>query len=151
MQAIPHFGYCDEVVMDGVIAARAAVRPLAASRGLPLSFLPFLVKAASLALLDFPALNATLSPDGSEVTRRGAHNIGVAMDTPRGLIVPVLAAVQDRSLFDIAAELKRLQALAADGKLGGGDLADGTFTLSNIGAVGGTYASPILVAPQVSN
>lgn len=147
---MPHFGYSDEVDMEGLVAARAALRPVAEARGLKFSFLPFILKATSLALADFPSLNAHVAPDASEVTQRGAHNIGVAMDTPRGLIVPNVKAVQDRSLLDIAAELGRLQALAAAGQLGEADLAGGTFTLSNIGAIGGTYASPILFTPQVA-
>ena len=72
------------------------------------------------------------------------------MDTPRGLLVPNVKGVQGRTVMEIAGELARLQALAAAGKLGADDLADGTFTLSNIGTIGGTYASPVLFAPQVA-
>ncbi len=125
--AVPHFGYCDEVVMDALIEARAALKPAASAAGLKLTFLPFLVKALSMALETHPGLNAQLSGDGQELVLRGAHNIGVAMDTPRGLIVPNVKSVQARSVLEVAQELARLQALASAGKLGEEDLADTTF------------------------
>jgi 2-oxoisovalerate dehydrogenase E2 component (dihydrolipoyl transacylase) len=126
--SVPHFGYSDEVTMDALIELRAAVKPLAEARGVKFSYMPLILKATSMALKAFPHLNAALSPDGAELILRGAHNIGVAMDTPRGLIVPNVKAVQERSVLDIAHELTRLQGLAAAGKLGDADLADGTFT-----------------------
>lgn len=147
---VPHFGYCDEIVMDSLINAREALKPLAAERGIKLSYLPLIVKATSLALAAHPSLNAHVAPDASAVTIKGSHNIGVAMDTPRGLIVPNIKAVQARSVLEIAQELLRLQGLAAAGKLGEEDLSGGTFTLSNIGTIGGTYASPVLFVPQVA-
>lgn len=147
---VPHFGYCDEIVMDGLMAARDALKPLAGERGIKLSYLPLIVKATSLALAAHPSLNAHVAPDVSSVTVKGAHNIGVAMDTPRGLIVPNIKHCEVRSVFEIAAELARLQALASAGKLGEEDLSGGTFTLSNIGTIGGTYASPVLFVPQVA-
>ncbi len=125
---VPHFGYCDEVVMDALMALRGALRPAAEAAGVPkLTFLPLLLKAASLALTQFPTLNAQLSADASELILRGPHNIGVAMDTPRGLIVPSVKGVQALSVLEIAAELARLQALAAAGKLGEAELGDTTF------------------------
>ena len=132
----PHFGYCDEVVVDGLMAVRAALKPAAEAAGLKLSFLPIILKATSLALAAAPGLNGHVSPDASQLTQRGAHNIGVAMDTPRGLIVPNVKGVQGLSILQIAAELARLQALAAAGKLGEADLTDGTFTCVE-GGLGG--------------
>lgn len=148
--AVPHFGYSDEVQLDALARLRKDMKPLAEERGVKLSYLPFILKATSMALRQFPSLNAWAAPDGSSVTLKGAHHIGVAMDTPRGLIVPNVKDCQDRSVMSIAGELARLQSLAAAGKLGEGDLKGGTFSLSNIGAIGGTYASPVLVVPQVA-
>ena len=148
--AVPHFGYCDEVEMDAAAALRAQLKPLAAERGVKFSFMPILLKAISIALLDAPGLNAWVNEDCSTLTLKGSHNIGVAMDTPRGLIVPNVKDVQARSLMEVASELTRLQALAAAGQLGEEDLRDGTFALSNIGAIGGTYASPVIMQPQVA-
>lgn len=147
---VPHFGYCDEIEMDGLIALRDRLKPLAASRGVKLSYMPMILKATSLALNQYPDLNAHIAADASEVTIRGSHNIGVAMDTPRGLIVPNIKDCQARSILEIAQELNRLQGLASQGKLSEDDLAGGTFTLSNIGAIGGTYASPVLFVPQIA-
>ena len=126
--AAPHFGYCDEVVMDGLMSVRAVLKPAADAAGLKLSFLPLIIKATSMALTSFPLLNGHVASDVSEVVQRGSHNIGLAMDTPRGLIVPNIKGVQELSVLQIAAELGRLQALASAGKLGEADLADGTFT-----------------------
>ena len=81
---------------------------------------------------------------------KGSHNIGIAMDTPSGLIVPNIKNVQDLSILEIARELNRLQELGAAGKLEKQHLEGGTFTLSNVGAIGGTYASPVLFLPQVA-
>ncbi len=148
--AVPHFGYCDEVSMDNLMALRKQLKPLAEARGIKLSYMPFIIKAASLALKQYPDLNAGVSPDGTEWTVKGSHNIGVAIDSPRGLIVPNIKGCQERSLFDIAYELNRLIDLAQAGKLGNEDLSGGTFTFSNIGAIGGTYASPVLNLPSVT-
>ena len=126
--AAPHFGYCDEVMMDGLMSLRATLKPAAEEQGLKLSFLPIIIKATSLALTSFPGLNAHVASDASEVTHKGSHNIGVAMDTPRGLIVPNIKGVQELSILQIARELARLQGLASAGKLGEADLTDGTFT-----------------------
>ena len=112
-------------------------------------YMPFIMKAASLALREYPMLNAHVNADCTEITHRAAHNIALAMDTPAGLLVPNVKNVESKSVMEIAAELNRLQELGAAGRLSGEDLKDGTFTLSNIGVVGGTYASPILVVPQV--
>lgn len=147
---VPHFGYCDEVRMDGLIDLRQRLKGEADRRGLKLSYMPMMIKATSLALRQFPELNATVDAEATEIIQRGSHNIGIAMDTPRGLIVPNVKNVQDKSLFDVAADMQRLMALAAEGKLGEADLADGTFSLSNIGAIGGTYAAPVLMRPQVA-
>lgn len=136
--------------MDSLMSLRSQLKPLAEARGVKLSYMPFIIKAASLALKQFPELNAGVSADGTEWTVKGSHNIGVAIDSPRGLIVPNIKGCQERSLFDIAHELNRLIALAQAGKLGNEDLSGGTFTFSNIGAIGGTYASPVLNLPSVA-
>jgi 2-oxoisovalerate dehydrogenase E2 component (dihydrolipoyl transacylase) len=126
--ATPHFGYSDEVRMDGLIEARAVLKQAASEKGVKLSYLPFILKAASLALNSFPTLNATVSTDLTEKVIRANHNIGVAIDSPRGLIVPNIKRCQERTVFEIAQELQRLQTLAADSKLAEDDLSGGTFT-----------------------
>ena len=122
-----------QLMMNNASAMRRALKPLAEEKGIKLSYMPILIKAASLALRDFPILNSSLSPDETEILYKAAHNIGLAMDTPNGLVVPNIKDVQDKSILDIAADINALQQKGAAGKLGPADLAGGTFTLSNIG------------------
>jgi 2-oxoisovalerate dehydrogenase E2 component (dihydrolipoyl transacylase) len=147
--SIPHFGYCDEVVMDELVKLRKDLKSMAEKKGVKLSYMPFIIKACSLGLKNYPILNSSLSSDHTEVIYHGSHNIGVAVDTPTGLVVPNIKNVQDLTLFEVAEELNRLIELAKINKLPPSDLSGGTFSLSNIGAIGGTYAKPVLVVPEV--
>ncbi|KAI4882242.1 hypothetical protein NFI96_020066, partial [Prochilodus magdalenae] len=147
---IPHFGYCDEVDLTQLVRLRSELKGLAESRGVKLSYMPFFIKAASLGLLQFPILNASVDEGCQNITYKGSHNIGLAMDTAQGLLVPNVKGVQALSVFDIAVELNRLQALGSAGQLGTGDLTGGTFTLSNIGSIGGTYTKPVILPPEVA-
>ncbi|XP_069823651.1 lipoamide acyltransferase component of branched-chain alpha-keto acid dehydrogenase complex, mitochondrial [Dendropsophus ebraccatus] len=147
---IPHFGYCDEVDVTALVKLREDLKSVAEARGVRLSFMPFFLKAASLGLLQYPILNASLDESCQNITYKAAHNIGIAMDTLQGLIVPNVKNIQVRSIFEIAAELNRLQSLGSSGQLGAADLTGGTFTLSNIGSIGGTYAKPVIMAPEVA-
>lgn len=162
---IPHFLYADEIDFTELAALRTRLnKVLSASSSswapvVPqtegvskLSYLPFIVKAVSIALQQYPILNARvdLSSDKPGLVYRSQHNIGVAMDTPSGLLVPVIKNVGAHSILTIAAELSRLQALAVAGKLSHQDMAGGTITVSNIGSIGGTYCSPVIVDGQVA-
>lgn len=147
---VPHFGYADEIVMDGIMDVRTHLAAIGKARGVKITYMPIIIKAASMALVQHPDLNSHVNDECTEITYKAAHNIGVAMDTPQGLLVPNIKNVQDKSILEIASELNRLQALGKDGKLGPSDLAGGTFTLSNIGIIGGTYLSPVVVVPEVA-
>ena len=147
---IPHMVYADEINVNQLLAYKKQ-----------LPFLPFIIKAVSQSLHKYPLLNASFfdnnqgsssNPKNSSITLFRNHNIGIAMDTPRGLIVPVIRHVQEKSIVEIAAELKRLKELATQGTVPSEDLQGATFTLSNIGAIGGggTYMSPIITPPQVA-
>jgi 2-oxoisovalerate dehydrogenase E2 component (dihydrolipoyl transacylase) len=146
---VPHLGYCDEIQMDNLMALRARLKPVAEKRGVALSFLPFMLKAASLALHEYPLLNARLSPDGTELIHRGAHNIGFALASAEGLLVPNVKNVDQLSVFEIATELARIIEAGRTGRLPASDMTGGSLTLSNIGTVGGTYTSPVLLLPEV--
>ncbi|KJZ73539.1 hypothetical protein HIM_07095 [Hirsutella minnesotensis 3608] len=161
--AIPHFLYTDEIDFSDLVALRARLnRVLAqspeagASGGLPakLSYLPFIIKAVSLTLYRYPLLNARVDVDAASgrpsLLMRSQHNIGVAMDTPQGLVVPVVKDVASLNILAIASELNRLQGLAQTGKLAPGDMSGGTITVSNIGNIGGTYLSPVVVEREVA-
>lgn len=147
--SIPHFGYCDEIDMSNLMTVRDKLKDAAKSQGVSLNYLPFFIKAASLAMLSYPDINSTLSPDMKFITRLAGHNIAIAIATPSGLVVPNIKQVQNLSIHQISLEIQRLVSLANANKLNASDLTGSTFTLSNIGSLGGTYASPVLVSPQV--
>ncbi|XP_032157303.1 lipoamide acyltransferase component of branched-chain alpha-keto acid dehydrogenase complex, mitochondrial [Mustela erminea] len=147
---IPHFGYCDEVDLTELVKLREELKSIASARGIKLTFMPFFLKAASLGLLQFPILNASVDENCQNITYKASHNIGIAMDTEQGLIVPNVKNVQMCSIFEIATELNRLQKLGSVGQLSTTDLTGGTFTLSNIGSIGGTYAKPVILSPEVA-
>lgn len=148
--AVPHFNFMDELRMDELAAVRASLKGSPLLGGAKLTALPLLLKALSVALLEHPRLNATANADCTEVVLRANHNIGVAMATPSGLVVPNVKGVQAKSIGEIAAELERLQRLAHDSALPPEDLTDGTITVSNVGTIGGTYAAPLLNLPEVA-
>ncbi|CAK7211198.1 hypothetical protein SBRCBS47491_001032 [Sporothrix bragantina] len=167
---IPHFLYADEIdftqlysLRQRVNATLARAAKTAAATGneaaapvvAKLSYMPFIIKAMSMALHQYPVLNARVEVPADNAGKpnliyRSQHNIGVAMDTPIGLIVPVIKNVNARSVMSIASELVRLQNLAKAGKLAPSDLQGGTITVSNIGNVGGTYLSPVIVEREVA-
>ncbi|RFU36016.1 hypothetical protein B7463_g339, partial [Scytalidium lignicola] len=156
---IPHFVYADEVDYTNLFSLRKRLNKTLAKEtsSFPvtkLSYLPFVIKATSLALNSYPILNARVDTDPTSqkpvLVMRSQHNIGVAMDTPQGLLVPVIKNVATLSVLDIAVELQRLQGLAALGKLSSTDLTGGTITVTNIGSIGGTYVSPVIVDTTVA-
>lgn len=155
--SIPRFLYADEIDFTSLSKLRVRLKGSSLQNtldnGLKISFLPFIIKALSISLHQYPTLNARV--EISDVTNkpsiilRSHHNIGVAMDTPSGLLVPVIKNVSNLSVACIASELARLRDLASDGKLTRKDLSEGTITVSNIGSIGGTYVSPVVVENEV--
>ncbi|KAL6424506.1 hypothetical protein ACFW04_009925 [Cataglyphis niger] len=147
--SIPHFVYSDECNVNRVIQCRNEVKDSLRDGGVSLTLTPFFVKAASRALEQYPELNAWLNEEDRTLRILDNHNIGVAMDTPKGLVVPNIKNVQNLSVLAIARELNRLQELGRKSSIPLGDLVDTTFSLSNIGVIGGTYTKPVIVPPQV--
>lgn len=157
---IPHFLYSDEVDFTDLVHLRSRLNkvlsqtPAAPGQVTKLSYLPFIIKAVSMALYQFPILNSRVDIDPAtnkpSLIMRSQHNIGVAMDTPSGLLVPVIKDVGSLNILSIAAELSRLQGLAVQGKLTPADFSGGTITVSNIGNIGGTYLSPVIVEREVA-
>ncbi|KAI1501759.1 2-oxoacid dehydrogenases acyltransferase-domain-containing protein [Biscogniauxia marginata] len=157
--SIPHFLYADEIDFSQLYELRQRLNKVlsqSAKEGeiSKLSYLPFIIKAVSLALYQYPILNARvdIDPQTSKpvLVHRSQHNIGVAMDTPSGLLVPVLKNVGAKNILSIANELAYLQSQAFAGKLSLQELSGGTITVSNIGNVGGTYVSPVIVEKEVA-
>jgi pyruvate dehydrogenase E2 component (dihydrolipoamide acetyltransferase) len=120
------------------------------SQGVKLTTMPFLIKACAVALRQHPIVNASVSDDGAEIIYKEYVNIGVAVDTERGLVVPVLRDADRKNIPQIARELSQLAELARDGKYTIEDLRGGTFTISNLGAIGGTYSTPIINPPEAA-
>lgn len=147
---IPHFTVSDELVMDELIALRKALKPEFEKQGVKLSFMPFFIKALSLALHEFPVVNSRLNKDESELHYLRSHNIGMAVDSKIGLLVPNIKNVQNLSLFEVAKECDRIIASAREGKLSNADLSNGTISISNIGAIGGMTATPVINKPEVA-
>lgn len=145
---IPQFGYCDEVRMDALISLRKKIKEIPQYENV--TYLPFMIKALSRALMSHPELNAVVPDDVDSVIYKGSHNIGVAVDTQNGLVVPNIKNVQAKDVLEVSSELNRLTALAHQQKLRPSDINGGTFTLSNIGAIGGTYTKPLLLPPEVA-
>jgi 2-oxoisovalerate dehydrogenase E2 component (dihydrolipoyl transacylase) len=147
---IPHFGYGDEILLNSLASLRSTLKPYASQHNVSLSYMPFFIKAASLSLLQYPVLNSSIAEKEDEIIYHGSHNIGIAMDTPKGLIVPNIKNCQNLSVMEIAMELNRLQADAGGNGIASADLMGTTFSLSNIGAIGGTYMVPVINTPQVA-
>lgn len=148
---IPHFGYNDEFAVDQILSLRSSL--LAAVErdyGIRLTPMAFYLKALSITLTEHPQLNAHYESESGAVRRYTSHNICLAVDTDHGLSVPVLRDVQTLSIIEVAREANRLAEAARANRLPSTDLTGGTITVSNIGSVGGTTASPVILSPQVS-
>jgi 2-oxoglutarate dehydrogenase E2 component (dihydrolipoamide succinyltransferase) len=138
-----------EVDVTRVAALRARAKTgFAAREGVNLSFLPFFVKAALEGAKAYPVINSTLSEDIKEITYHGSVNLGIAVDTPRGLIVPVIKGADDLNLAGIARKIADLAKRTRDNKIGPDELSGGTFTVTNTGSVGALFDTPIFVPPQ---
>lgn len=150
--SIPHFLYTDSIDFSSLTQLRKKynVNREKVDRITPL---PIIIKAVSLALQQYPLLNAhldtTTNPGKPQLLIKGSHNIGVAVDSPSGLLVPVIKNVQSHSIASLAQEITRLADLARKGKLTSADLSGASFTLSNIGSIGGSAVAPVIVTPQV--
>ncbi len=147
---IPHVTQFDEADITGLDVFRAEQKACAAEQSIKLTFMPFLMKACVGALKAMPEFNSSLSPDRESLIYKRYFNIGVAVDTPSGLVVPVLREVDGKSIFELAAELGELSDRARQGKLTPTDLQGGCFSVSSLGGIGGTAFTPIVNAPEVA-
>ena len=148
--SIPHFTVSDECTMDNLLAIKQTLSAQFAQADIKLTLLPFMVKALSLAMREFPIINASVSQDGEAIEYHSSHNIGIAIDTPTGLIVPNIKDVQALSIYQIAQRIQELVKAAQHNQLSAEDLQGGTVTISNIGPIGGITATPIINHPQVA-
>ncbi len=147
---IPHVTQQDEADITALEERRKALKDKAAAEGVKLTPLAFFVRAAVLALREFPDFNSSLTEDGTGLVHKKYWHIGFAADTPQGLVVPVIRDADQKDLFTIARELGVLSEKARSGKLTAAEMQGGTFTISSLGGIGGTYFSPIVNAPEVA-
>lgn len=145
---VPHFSVSEEIQLDKLIETRSQLKDVFEKEGVKLSFMPFFIKAMSLALEKFPIINSQVNDDCTELTYFDDHNIGIAVDSKIGLVVPNIKGVQHLSLFEIAQKVNDLISLAREGKLKSADLKGGTISISNIGVLGGTVSTPVINAPE---
>ncbi|CAM5220793.1 dihydrolipoamide acetyltransferase component of pyruvate dehydrogenase complex [Alishewanella longhuensis] len=147
---IPHFTYCEEIDLTELIALRNQLKDQYAKQGVKLTMMPFFMKALSLAINEFPVMNSQPNADCTELTYFSAHNIGIAVDSKVGLLVPNVKGCEQKSIVEIANALTKLTEAAREGRVSPADLKGGTITISNIGAIGGTVATPIINKPEVA-
>jgi pyruvate dehydrogenase E2 component (dihydrolipoamide acetyltransferase) len=147
---VPHVTQFDEADITELEAFRKAQKDVAAKQELKLTFMPFLLKAVAAALKEFPQVNSSLSPDGESLILKKYVNIGVAVDTPNGLVVPVVRDVDQKGVFQLAADLMELSGKAREGKLAPADMQGGCISISSLGGIGGTQFTPIVNAPEVA-
>jgi pyruvate/2-oxoglutarate dehydrogenase complex dihydrolipoamide acyltransferase (E2) component len=140
----------DEADMTELVRWRTRSKEKAAERGVKLTYLPFFVKAASAALKKYPYVNASLDDAAGEIVLKKDYNIGIATDTDAGLVVPVIHNADRLSIFDLAREIVTLADKARTGKLSHDDITGGTFTITNVGSVGGLFTFPVINHPEVA-
>jgi 2-oxoisovalerate dehydrogenase E2 component (dihydrolipoyl transacylase) len=144
---IPHCTHFEEIDVSELITFREEIK----ASGNSISATAFFIKALSIGLKEFPVFNAKLDEENESIKLLSEHNIGIAVDTPDGLIVPVIRNVEQKTLKQIHEEMKRLTKLALDDKLAVKDISGGTFTVSNVGPLGGSIgATPIIQHPQTA-
>ncbi|MHB8093335.1 MAG: dihydrolipoamide acetyltransferase family protein [Candidatus Aminicenantales bacterium] len=145
-----HVTHFDEADASALAEARRKMKGEAEAQGVPLTYLPFIVKAVVEALKLHPMLNATVDDENEEIVVRKYYNIGIAVDVPDGLIVPVVKAADQKTILEIAGDIRDLADAARKRTLDLADLKGGTFSITNVGAIGGDAATPIINYPEVA-
>ncbi|HTM62829.1 MAG TPA: dihydrolipoyllysine-residue acetyltransferase [Burkholderiales bacterium] len=148
--SIPHVTQCDDADITDLEAFRKAQTAETEKKGFKLTMLAFMIKACVTALRQYPQFNSSLDKSGESIIIKKYFHIGVAVDTPGGLVVPVVRDADRKGVFDLAHELAEISKLARDQKLKPGDLQGGTFSISSLGGIGGSYFTPIINAPEVA-
>ena len=147
---VPHVTQFDEADITELEAFRKSLAKEAEKKGVRLTPLIFLMKAVVAAMQEYPIFNASLDASGENLVMKKYFHIGIAVDTPNGLVVPVVRDVDRKGLFELAAELGEVSIRARDGKLSPSDMQGGCFTISSLGGIGGTNFTPIVNAPEVA-
>ncbi|MEK7388993.1 MAG: DUF2118 domain-containing protein [Elusimicrobiota bacterium] len=149
-RTVAHVTHMDECDMTAVQLQRTAMKSSASKRGVKLTFLPFVIRALIKALDQFPAFNASLDEAASQIVLKRRRNIGIAVAASQGLVVPNIKGAQDKDLWSLASEIASLAEKVRANKIDVAALQDGTFTITNIGPIGGLFATPIVNHPEVA-
>lgn len=147
---IPHFTLMEEARVDELVKVRAAAKEHAEKYGVKVTYLPFIMKAVIATCREFPMFNASMDDQAGEIVYKKYFNMGFAADTPNGLMVPVVKNADFKTVLQISQEIQQLAGKARDGKLALEDMKNATITVTNIGSVGGLYATPIINHPEVA-
>jgi pyruvate dehydrogenase E2 component (dihydrolipoamide acetyltransferase) len=146
----PHVTLMDEVDVTNLVAHRKQFKNVAAEQGIKLTYLPYVVKALTSALKKYPVLNTSLDDKTDEIVQKHYYNIGIAADTEKGLLVPVVKNAERKSVFEISDEINGLATKARDGKLAPNEMKGASCTISNIGSAGGQWFTPVINHPEVA-
>ena len=146
----PHVCHHDTAVVDDLVEARTDLKPRAEERDVRLTYVPFVMKAIVAGLREYPVLNSELDEEAEEIRYKGYYNIGLAVATDAGLMVPVVEDVDDKGLLELAAETNDLAERARSRDIELEEMRGGTFTITNFGAIGGEYATPIINYPETA-
>ena len=147
---IPHVTQHDYADITELEAFRVSLKAEAEKRGVRVTMLAFLMKALVSALKELPRFNSSLSPDGKTLILKKYYNIGIAVDTPNGLVVPVIRDVDKKGIFELSSDLATISKKARDGKLTPKDMSGASMTISSLGGIGGTFFTPIVNSPEVA-
>jgi pyruvate dehydrogenase E2 component (dihydrolipoamide acetyltransferase) len=148
LQTAAHVTHTDWVDITNLAALKDKEKAAAEDKGVKLTFLPFIVKAVVLALKEYPYLNSSLDDSSGDIVIKQYYNIGIAVDTPNGLMVPVVKSPNEKTLIEIGRDIYRVAELARTREIQLKDLQGGTFTITNIGSIGGIFATPIINHPE---
>lgn len=148
--SIPHFTYAESIDVTELEALRQELKPEFEQAGQRLSLMPFIMKALALAVRQFPILNSQVNADCTQLTYLSDINIGMAVASTKGLLVPNIKQVQSKTLRELASEITQITELAREVRLPPASMKGGTITISNIGVIGGTVATPIINKPEVA-
>lgn len=149
-QTAPHVTLLDEVDVTELVAHRKKFKDIAAEKDIKLTYLPYVVKALVSTLREFPAFNSSLDDATQEIVQKHYYNIGIAADTDRGLLVPVIKHADRKSIFAISDEINSLAVKARDGKLSPAEMKGASCSITNIGSAGGQWFTPIINHPEVA-
>ena len=149
-QIIPHFTIMDEAKVDSLVALRESLKDFAEKNGTKITYLPIVMKAMIATIREFPMFNASIDDAAGEIVYKKYFNLGFAADTPTGLVVPVIKNADQKTILEISKEIIDLSKRARDGKLKPDEMKGASITITNIGSIGGTYATPVINHPEVA-